>query len=62
MRLRQSAASWWGAILEMPRRLKATITILLAVATALQGCSLRKSKEFQFDPDYSHYHGAATEN
>jgi len=45
----------------MPRDWKATITLLLAVATALQGCSLRKSKEFQFDPDFSHYHGAATE-
>ncbi len=45
----------------MLRRLKATTAILLAVSTALQGCSLRKSNEFQFDPDFSHYHGAATE-
>ncbi|MDA1051938.1 MAG: TolC family protein [Planctomycetota bacterium] len=45
----------------MPRKLKVTITLLLAVATGLQGCSLRKSKEFQFDPDFSHYQGAATE-
>ncbi|HUG69028.1 MAG TPA: TolC family protein [Pirellulaceae bacterium] len=45
----------------MRRKLKATITILLAVATGMQGCSLRKEKEFQFDPDFSHYHGAATE-
>ncbi len=45
----------------MRRRLRATITILLAVITGLQGCSLRKAKEFQFDPDFSHYQGAATE-
>lgn len=45
----------------MRRRLRATITFLLAAATALQGCSLRKGKEFQFDQDLSHYQGAATE-
>jgi outer membrane protein TolC len=27
----------------------------------LPGCSMRKSKELQFDPDFSHYYGAATE-
>ncbi|MBC8355132.1 MAG: TolC family protein [Planctomycetes bacterium] len=45
----------------MPEKLKALATLLLAVFVGLQGCSLRKSKEFQFDEDFSHYHGAATE-
>ncbi|MBI2477754.1 MAG: TolC family protein [Planctomycetia bacterium] len=45
----------------MRRKLKASITILLAVVTGLPGCSLRKAKEFEFDPDFSHYHGTATE-
>lgn len=61
MKLRSSAGSRGGANLDMHRKLRATITILLAVATGLQGCSLRKAKEFQFDPDFSHYQGAATE-
>ena len=45
----------------MRRNFRASIAILLAVSVGLQGCSLRKAKEFEFDPDFSHYHGAATE-
>ncbi|MEO8495263.1 MAG: TolC family protein, partial [Planctomycetota bacterium] len=45
----------------MHRKSKATIAILLAITTSLPGCSLRKAKEFQFDPDFSHYQVAATE-
>lgn len=56
-----SADSHTGTIFVMPRTTKASIAILLAFSIGLQGCSLRKSKEFEFDPDFSHYYGAATE-
>ncbi|MCA9122346.1 MAG: TolC family protein [Planctomycetaceae bacterium] len=45
----------------MRRQLRVAITFLLAAIVGMPGCSLRKSREFEFDPDFSHYHGAATE-
>ncbi|MEX0817968.1 MAG: TolC family protein [Pirellulaceae bacterium] len=45
----------------MQQKLNATITLVLAAATLLPGCALRKPHDVEFDPDFSHYHGAATE-
>ncbi len=45
----------------MRRKLNSTVSVLLAALIALPGCALRKPKEFQFDPDFAHYQGAATE-
>lgn len=45
----------------MGRNFRAAITILLAGLTTLPGCSLRKAREFEFDSDFAHYQGAATE-